>query len=204
MSKNTKIVLGIILAIVVVCGIAVVAGVVGMGLLTKSVADGSMFIDDPEEAAVEASKMLSYELPDGYREQALMNVIVGKMLMIAQKDLSEADRTTPLIMIMQLSSLVAGDATSQEQFQRQMEESMTTTSGGEKLELQLVEEKTITIAGQETKLLVYEGTDSKGVELREVITGFFKANGKPTMVMIVGQISTWPEEEMDAFLSSIK
>ncbi|MBN2003512.1 MAG: hypothetical protein JXA21_09165 [Anaerolineae bacterium] len=204
MSKNTKIILGIVLGIVVICGLAAIAGVIGIGLIGKRVADGSMFTDDPEEAASAAAEMLSYDLPDGYREQAVMNLIVGKMLVIAQSDLSTTDRTTPIIMIMQLSALISGDSMSQEDFQRQMEESMTTTSGGEKMELELVEEKEMTIAGQETQVLIYEGTNSEGAAVREVVTSMFKANGKQTIVMIIGPISTWPEEEMDAFLLSIK
>ncbi len=204
MSKNTKIILGIVLGIVVICGIVAIAGVIGVGLIGKSVADGSLYTDDPEKLAEEASKILSYELPDGYREQALMNIIVGKMLMISQSDLSNSDYTTPVIVIMQLSSLIADGSTSQEDFQRQMEQNMTTTSGGEQLDLELVEEKTMTIAGQETPLLVYEGTNSKGVEVREITTGLFEVNGKSVMVMITGQKSNWPEEDMNAFLSSIQ
>lgn len=203
MNKNTKIVLGIILAVVVVCGITVIAGAIGLTILGKNFRE-NMFTDDPEQAASEASKMLSYDLPAGYREQAVMDLVFGKMLAIAQSDLGTADRTTPIIMITQLSSIITGDAMSQEDFQRQMEESMTTTTGGEKMELQLAEEKTMTIAGQETQVLVYEGADSKGIEVREVLTGFFEVNGKQTIVMIIGQISTWPEEDMDAFLTSIK
>jgi hypothetical protein len=50
---------------------------------------------------------------------------------------------------------------------------------------------------------IYEGTDNSGDSIRELIT-VFPGKGGTAMLMIMGSPDHWDQEEIDAFLGSIR
>jgi hypothetical protein len=69
------------------------------------------------------------------------------------------------------------------------------------MELVKVEEKTI--RGEETQVAIYEGTDTNGIVLRQVITSFPGKDGT-AMLMIMGPAELWDQDMIDAFIESIR
>jgi hypothetical protein len=67
----------------------------------------------------------------------------------------------------------------------------------------LIEEKPVTIRGQETTLSISEGTSSDGTNYRSAIATF-QGKGGPCMLMIAGPIEEWDIERVEAFIASIQ
>ena len=71
-------------------------------------------------------------------------------------------------------------------------------------DLKLVDEQQTTIRRQEVSLLIYEGTDSTGTPMRQVISRVFKGKTDMIMLLIIGIQSNWDQNEIDTFIKSIK
>jgi hypothetical protein len=201
MEKHTKIALAI-LAGLLVLGICVCVG--GWIALRGAgrVIEEQMILDDPDEAEALARRIIDYELPAGYREQAAINMGIMKMVIIAvgeEGDTFDTDR--PVIMILEAPENTTMD---EEELLLQFQESMESSMEGESLELELVGESTTTIRGQEVPLLTYEGTNDQGDEMRQIVSGLFEGKEGAVVVMVVGKESGWDEEEIDAFIESIR
>lgn len=201
MSRNTKIALGILVAVVVLC-VAVVAGGSVILRWVRTFGD-RMMVDDPEEAAAFADTIAEYDLPPGYQEQAGINLVVFKMLVIAPSDSASDGLAEPIIMLMQTSKAVLDDA-DREDLKRQMQTSAEREFREEGFDTRLVAEEETVIAGDETTLFTYEGTDEEGNAFRQVLSDWFVVNEKPTLLMIMGPIQGWDEDEIDAFIHSIR
>jgi hypothetical protein len=67
----------------------------------------------------------------------------------------------------------------------------------------LIEEKPVTIRGQETTLSISEGTSSDGTTYRSAIATF-QGKGGPSMLMIAGPIEEWDIEMVEEFIASIQ
>lgn len=200
MSRDVKIALGIIGGALALCVCGVIGGLALLGFVGEKITT-ELVADDPAEIAAAAQDMLAYELPPGYQEELLMNIVFGKILIIsAVDDLS----TRPVITVTQLNSGMEIGDTSEEDMQRSMRANAQEYSGGSDADFQWVEDRVVVIDEQEVTLSVYEGEDSQsGTRMRQVVSGFFTARGGPTMVMIMGPVSSWNQSEIDAFLSSI-
>jgi hypothetical protein len=71
-----------------------------------------------------------------------------------------------------------------------------------KTETTLIEEKPVTIRGQERTLSISEGTSSEGITYRTA-TASFQGNSGPSLVMVAGPIDEWDIEMVENFISSI-
>ena len=69
--------------------------------------------------------------------------------------------------------------------------------------MQVVEVKTMVIRGEEVEVTIFEGTDTNGYVMRQLITSFTGKDGT-AMLMIMGSPSTWDENEIDDFIESIR
>lgn len=67
----------------------------------------------------------------------------------------------------------------------------------------LIEEKPVTIRGQETTLSISEGTSSDGVAYRSA-TATFQGRSGPSLLMIAGPLDEWDSEMVEAFIASIQ
>lgn len=207
MNRNTKILLGVLAAVVLLC---VCAGISALVLLRQAgqafeeFGEG-MLLTDPVEIAAASAEMLDYELPPGYQEESLIDVVFGKMLMIVSR--SEDGITVksgPVIMIFQLSSLLGIDDTNSGELTAQMQDSLEQQVETNNITYQVVEVKETTIADQTVELVVMEGEDDQGVLYRQVISEGFQTKGGYTMVMLNGLADHWPQEDIDAFIDSIQ
>jgi hypothetical protein len=201
MSRSTKIALGIIGGLVVLCVLVVVGVIVAISVMGPSIAE-NMIVDDPAKVAESAGEIAEYDLPPGYEEKMVMNIFVGKIVAIGHEDQSSG-LYQPVIMIMQISSLATGSEANRQSFQQQMQQSMESQASQGQLSLELVDEKEVEISGQDVNLLIYEGEDEDGNQIRQVISDLFEVKDAQVMLMIMGQADNWPEEDIDAFIESI-
>jgi len=67
----------------------------------------------------------------------------------------------------------------------------------------IIQEKPVTIRGQETTLTISEGTSSDGTAYRTA-TATFQGKGGPALVMIAGPLDEWDLEMVETFIASIQ
>jgi hypothetical protein len=154
---------------------------------------------DPQGASEAAHAIADYELPAGYEEKIAMDFFAYTMVMMGPKtsdSLSSSDK--PMIMLAQFQV-----ATNQQQMEEQMRRSFEQQSGRRGLQMKVVEVKKMTIRGEEVDVTTFEGTDSNGFVMRQLITTFPGKDGT-AILMIMGLAQTWDKEEIDKFIESIQ
>ncbi len=70
-------------------------------------------------------------------------------------------------------------------------------------ETTLVEQKPISIRGQQTMLNISEGISSDGVTFR-MATAKFAGRGGPSLLIVAGPIGEWDDGMVEAFIESIQ
>lgn len=195
MSRNMKIVLGIIGGVIVCCGVAVIAGVLFLPRLIEDFADESL-IEDPEEVARLGQTILEYDLPPAYSEEMAMSVMGINMIFAA----SEGDQNG-MIMVTAFPEYMAGE---REQMQQQMEDTFRRQSGRQDIHLVYKGSEDITINGKEASLSIYAGTDDAGNDFRQVSAIFETKEGTPGMLMIIAPLDSWDDQGFDDFFKSIE
>ena len=193
MSRNTKIVVGIIAGILgVCCLIAVVAALV----LPRMFENFAESVDDPAQAAAVAEEIVDYDLPSGYEEQGAMNLFGFRMAFINGPD----ERS--MIMLAEFPESLASN---EEQMQQQMRDAFANQTGtGQNMNLEFVGSEEVTINGEDASLGTYEGTDDQGNRIRQIIGVFETKSGNPGMVMIFGLENDWDEDGISRFLDSME
>ena len=67
----------------------------------------------------------------------------------------------------------------------------------------VIEEKSVNIRGEETKLIISEGTSSDGTQYRSAVATFQGKNG-PALVMIAGTLDEWDADMVETFIALIQ
>ncbi|MBK7895928.1 MAG: hypothetical protein WAS33_20340 [Candidatus Promineifilaceae bacterium] len=192
MSRNTKIVVGIIGGILAVCClIAIVAALV----LPRMFENFAESVDDPAAAADVASDIVDYDLPSGYEEQGAMNFLGFRMAFIT------GTNEQSMIMLAEFPASLAGD---EEQMQQQMRDAFANQTGNQNVNLEFVGSEDVTINGQTVTLGTYEGSDENGTGFRQILGVFEAKSGSPAMLMIMGPRDSWDEDGIGRFLDSLE
>lgn len=201
MNKNTKLVARILAGLLVLC-ICTCSGGWGALKIAGRMIQNAVIIDAPEEAALATRNMIDYELPAGYKEEGVINMGFVKMAFINDTTSdSEEETARPVFMIAAMPSDMPID---EEEIRLQIQLSVKKSARNHDYDLKLVDEQQTTIRGQEVSLLIYEGTDSTGTPMRQVVSGVFKGKTDMIMLLIIGVQSNWDQNEIDTFIKSIK
>jgi hypothetical protein len=192
MSRNTKIVVGIIGGILGVCCLIVVVAALVLPRMVGNFAEG---FDNPAEAAEVAESIVDYDLPAGYEEQGAMNFLGFRMAFIA------GPSEQSMIMLAEFPAGLAGD---EEQMQQQMRDAFANRTGAQNVSLEFVGSEEVTINGAEATLGTYEGTDDAGNNVRQILGVFEAKSGSPGMLMIFGDQDNWDEGGISRFLNSLE
>jgi len=192
MSRNTKIVIGIIGGILGVCCLVAIVAALLLPRMFQNFASG---IDDPAEAAEVAESIVDYKLPSGYEEQGAMNFLGFRMAFISGQD------EQSMIMLAEFPAALSGD---EEQMQQQMRDAFANRTGSQNVSLEFVSSEDVTINGSEATLGTYEGTDGQGNSVRQIIGVFETKSGSPGMLMIFGNQDNWDEGGISRFLDSLE
>lgn len=194
-NKNKWIWIGLGAAVLFCCGAVLVAGLVFWQAGQKLQEGVSA---DPAAAAEAAHKIADYDLPEGYQEQMAMEIMFYSFVIIGPQS-SEGISNGPIFMLAQFQAGMVNQEQMEEQLRRSLEQQ--SSHPGLNMELVKVEEKTI--RGKETQVAIYEGTDTNGIVLRQVITSFPGKDGT-AMLMIMGPAELWDQDMIDAFIESIR
>ncbi len=194
MSRNTKIVLGIVAVLLVLCiclcGISFIALQSAGQFLQQAV------VTDATQVASTGADIAEYEVPAGYDEQFGMSLFGFSLVGFSTGQGENAG----LIMLMQFPEFAG---LSQEEMEQQLRQSIQQQTDMGDLQLEPVDQLTRTIRDQEVALTVSEGTTSEGERVRQ-ITGVFQGRGGPTLLMVLGPVDGWDQAGVDAFISSIR
>jgi hypothetical protein len=182
-----------LVAIVLFC--CCVAGL-GATLLGTRLA-GRAFITNPDRVQAVGSQIADYDVPPGYGELFAMNMMGIKVVAIGP---SSVPSDFMMIMLMQFPP---GMDVGQGEMERQVERALARQAGLGNAEMTSVGREEATIKGELVKLTVREGTTDRGEQVRQV-TGLFEGEEGPAILMISGDLSTWDQAMVDAFIASIR
>lgn len=192
MTKGTKIAIGVVAALVVLCVCLGVASFGGLFYFGQQIAESAT--EDPAEVAEIASGIADYDLPPGFSEQFGMRFLIFDMVAFGSDDNKQA------ILLMQFSEMIGMD---QAEMEQQMNQSVQEQMGQQDLDLQVVDQTTTTIRDETVTLTIREGTDVDDETVRQ-ITGAFPGKGGSALLMIVGPQQSWDQAAIDDFIASIR
>jgi hypothetical protein len=192
MSNNTKwvLVILIIVALVSVC----VCGSAYFLLNSAGKAIKNSYISDPTQASAIANEIADYTLPPGYTQTGMNFLGLYKAILVVSQD-----NKHPMIMLLQFGT---PGGINQDEFEKQMKVAIQQQFNREGIQWKDISTSTKTIRGQEVTLTLSEGSDQTGQEMRS-LTGLFQGKQGQVIMMIMGPISGWDQEIIDAFISSI-
>jgi hypothetical protein len=193
MSRNMKIVLGVVGVVLLLGCVAVMAG----GFLLANFTGRAM---DPAQARTVAASIADYDLPDGYRELMGVDMMGMKMAMIGPDGVSGADVGDRGLVIMMMQAPAGQDA---DQLRDQMMQSFGAQTGMGGARLEPVGTETATIRGSEVELQVLEGESANGQRIR-ALSGVFEGKSGPALLMVMGPADDWDETQVNAFLASLR
>ncbi len=196
MSRNTKIILGVLAGLVLVCmcGAGVLAAT---GLFAaKKVVDvaGQNITSNPAEVEAIAGRIAAYELPQGFNPDYAMD-IMGYSLVGFKGDDNHSH-----IMLMQFPASANLSVEEMEKQMQQATQSREYTYGTQ--ELKVVETRDVTIKGQPATATIAEGKG--GEEDFRQLSVAFAGNGGPALLVYAARMSAWDDAAVDAFLASIQ
>ncbi len=193
MSRNTKIVLGIVLGLVALCCVGAIILTIASGYFINQVAEG--FVNDPEQSAEVAQSIVNYELPAGFTEQGAMELLGIKAAFMTTTD------ENSIIMLMEFPAAMQMN---QEEMEQQMEQALSQRGNSQNFTLSPVSTEEVNINGQTVILSTSEGADDQGTEIRQVLGVFEGKSGNSAMLMIMGPINSWDEEGINSFIDSLQ
>lgn len=123
MSKNTKRLLVILVLALVFCVVGGAAAIGGLGLLADRFKNN--VTSDPEKIQQMAHEFINYELPTGYTEKIGMDLLLYKMIMIADSD-TETPSSKPMIL---LAHFQQTQGMTPEEMSQQMQKSLEQQNG---------------------------------------------------------------------------
>ncbi len=188
MSRGLKIALIVVAVLVCLCA---VGG--GATLYFGSSLMGQALVTDSIEAAKVGKEIADYEKPAGYNEQMAMNIAGVKMVIMG----GGADNG--VIMMMQAPAGTLSEA----DLKARMQQSFNQSMGRNNVTLSSAGTQDVVIKGKTIKMEMSEGTNDKGVKIRQGIA-VFDGKGGPAVLMMMGSEADWDPAKIDAFLASIK
>ncbi len=192
MSRGLRIALVLVAIALFLC---CVAGLGATLLGTRLI--GRAFITNPERVQAVGRQIAEYDVPPGYQEMFAMNVMGLKVVAIGP---SAAASDLTMIMLMQFP---AGMEMNREEIQRQVERALARQTGLGSADMTRVGEEQTVIKGESVTLTVREGGTERGENLRQ-ISGLFRGNGGPAVLVIMGDASAWDQVMVDQFIDSIR
>ena len=198
MNKTTKTILIVIGSLLVLCGCAAAVllgtGLWSFGKFVQVVDSGTT--ENPQEVAQIAAEIADFEAPDGFPKQYGMQLAGITMVQYMTQD----ENTVIFV-----TEFPAGTSINVNEMLRQIRNnSGNPNSRWYNVYTKLVEQKPVTIRGEETTLSINEGTSDQG-ELYRMANATFQGDGDgPAVLMIIGPADQWDTGMMESFIASIR
>lgn len=196
MDKSTKTALIVIGSIFLLCACAVSAVFVGglwsLGHVVRWVDNSTT--EDPQEALRVGSEIADFEIPQGF--DSPYGVHFGDVYMVGY---TAHSRQAHIL----LAQFPEGTSINVEEMLRQISKGAgDPDSIWYNTETTLIEEKPVTICGQETTLSISEGTSADGMTYRSAVAKF-EGKGGPALVLVASPLAEWDLEMVETLISSI-
>jgi hypothetical protein len=198
MNKTTKIILIVVGSLLVLCACATAAllgtGLWSFGKIAQFAEQNTS--EDPQEVSRIASNIATFDVPEGFNKQ--YSIKIGDWSLVQYMTGNEKS-------ILIVTQFPAGTSINADEMMRQIEKnSRNPGSPWYNVDTALVEQKPITIRGQESTLSISEGTSKEGVSFR-MANAQFQGNGEgPAMFLIAGPAEQWNDQVVEDFIASIE
>jgi hypothetical protein len=198
MTQTTKTILIIIGSLLALCACTAVilagTGLWGFGKFVQF-ADNST-TEDPQEVAQIASEIADFEIPAGFDAQYGIKIGTFSMVQYTTR------REETYIFLTQFPS---GTSINPDEMLRQIRNnSRNPNSPWYNVDTDLVEQRPVTIHGEQTTLSISEGTNDQGVLYRMANAKFQGQGVGPSLVMIVAPADEWDPGMVEDFIASIQ
>ncbi|NJC95753.1 MAG: hypothetical protein C3F07_08630 [Anaerolineales bacterium] len=197
MDKTTKTVLIILGSVLAVCACA------GTAVFATGVWSFNRFVNFAEESVSESpqvavrvgAEIADYEVPEGFGSP--YSIHFGDVTLIGYKSTSERSHLL-------LAQFPEGTSVNLDEVLRIIREGANDPNSiWYDTETEIVEQKPVTVRGQDVILTISEGMSSGGVEFR-MATAKFEGRGGPALVMIAGPLDEWDAKMVEAFIESVQ
>jgi hypothetical protein len=198
MNKTTKIILIVIGSLLVLCACASAVllgtGAWSLGKLVQFAENNTT--ENPQKVAQIASEIAAFDIPEGFNKQYGMKF--GELSLVQY--MTDNERTVIFV-----TQFPAGTSINVDEMMRQIQQnSRRENRAWYGMTTALVEQKPVTIRGQETTMSISEGTNDQGM-LYRMASAEFQGNGKgPAVVMIVGPADEWDIKTFESLIASIQ
>ncbi len=192
MTRNTKIIIGIVGSLFVLCACVGIVTMGGLGALGMTLA--SAVETTPGKVADVAGQIADFQVPANYRSEA--SVSLGDYMFVSY---APGDGHSHIQMVQVPNSVHVDQAA----LERYAEQANPNTGRNRYSNVRTVGQTQATIRGQDVTLIISEGTNRDGQTYR-VLTGLFQGKGGPALLSIEAPVSNWNQAEVDAFIASIK
>jgi len=191
-SSNTgKIILIVVAAIVGLCLIACIAGVLLFGFIGQRISAGVQ--SDPQEVSETADSIADFDLPGGFQSRSSMHFL-GFNFVIYEDTANDS-----AIILIQMPVQEGMSAATIEQMREQVERQ----TGQSLSNIRTVDEYEITIRGQPGQVIIQEGTVEDGAAFRQMVV-VFQGRGGLAMMSIFGPAASWDQAQYDLMIESIR
>ena len=197
MDKTTKTILIVIGSLLLICvcaaGVIFATGLWSFGNIVKW-ADSNTSENPPEVARV-GGEIADFEIPTGFGSPYGMHF--GDITMVGYASQSKNSHIL-------LTQFPEGTSVNTNEVLKLISQySNDPNSRWADTQTEVIEEKPVTIRGQESTLTISEGTSSDGITYRTAVANF-PGRGGPSLVMIAGPVDEWDIETVEAFIASIQ
>ncbi len=198
MNKTTKTILIVIGSLLVLCACTSVA-LLGTGIWSFSklvqFAENNT-TEDPQKVAQVASNIAQFDVPAGFNPVYSM-----KIANFTMAQYMTGDEKSVILM----TQFPQGTSINMDEMMRQIQQnSRRPNSPWYNMDTALLEQKPVTIRGEDTTLSISEGTNDKGETYRMASTSFQGKGGGPTVLMVVVPAEQWDDQMVENFIASIQ
>ncbi len=192
MSRNAKIVIGVVSSLLLLCACVGFISLGALGSLGMTVANA--VTTNPVAVDDAAVRIADFQLPAGYRSEASLSLGGYTFISYAPGDGHSH------IQMVQAPASVQVDQSTLEQYAQQANPNVRRDRYSQ---VRTVGQTQATIRSQNVTLLISEGTNRDG-QLYRTMTGVFQGKSGPTLLSVESPVSTWNQAEVDAFIASIR
>lgn len=198
MNNTTKTILIVLGSLLLVCGcgaaVILATGAWSIGELVQWADQNTT--EDPQEVAQIASEIADFEVPEGFTKQYGMKIATFSMVQY----MTSGEDTFIFV-----TQFPAGTSINPDEMMREIQNnSRNPNSTWYNNDTRIVEQKPVTVRGEETTLSISEGTNEQGVLYRMANAKFDGKGEGPALVMIVGPAEAWDTELVEDFIASIQ
>lgn len=192
MSKQTKIIIGVVAGVLVLCiAICLISGL-WVNALGKNITGQAA--PNPEKAAQSASEIADFTPMNGFQPVSSLSILGYNMVIY-----SGGDQSPDVMILMQMpGNMEINDSTIQ-----QMQKSMEQQSGRQMNNIKTIESRDLTIREKPARMIIQEGENENGATVRQMMLAF-QGKGGIAMLMYASDASAWDQAAVDQMVESVR